>query len=106
LNLRGITFDWKQKDFPGMNFSDGCQVGFLAQEVEKVLPELITTDNSGYKSVAYANVVPVLVEAIKTLKKESDDRQASKDAEITELKAQLAAILERLQVLEARNDRK
>jgi hypothetical protein len=55
-----------------MNFADGRQIGFIAQEVEKILPELVTTDRDGYKSVAYANIVPVLVEAVKTLKQEND----------------------------------
>ena len=42
----------------------------IAQDVEKVLPELVKTDSEGYKSVAYQNVVAVLIEAIKELKKE------------------------------------
>ena len=39
--------------------------GVVAQEVEKVLPELVNTDENGYKSVEYANLTPVLIEAIK-----------------------------------------
>ena len=41
-------------------------------KVEKVLPELVSTDKQGYKSVAYLSVVPVLVEAVKTLTKKMD----------------------------------
>ncbi len=58
----------------------GRQLGFLAQDVEKVLPELITTAKDGLKSVAYASFVPLLVEAIK-----------AQQAEITALKAQVKA---------------
>jgi hypothetical protein len=94
LNLRGVTFDWKQKDFPDMDFSNQRQIGFIAQEVEKVLPELVSTDSKGYKAVAYANVVPVLVEAVKTLKKQ-------KEAEVAELKAKNAELEARLERLEA-----
>src|SRR5262249_17806806 len=43
LNLRGVTFDWNRDAFPDRNFSDGRQIGFIAQEVEKVLPELVST---------------------------------------------------------------
>jgi trimeric autotransporter adhesin len=99
LGLRGVTFDWK-RDTPGMNFMAGKQVGFIAQEVEKVLPELVSTDIKGYKAVAYANVVPVLVEAVKTLKKNND----AVHAENAELKARLTAL--ETAVRELQNQRK
>ena len=51
------------------------QVGFLAQEVETVLRELVATNAQGYKSVAYQNVVSVLVEAVKTLKRDNDSKK-------------------------------
>jgi len=66
-NMRGVYFDMKAK--PGVR-----KVGLIAQEVEKVLPEVVSTDSEGdnIKSVAYANVVGLLVEAIKELKNEVD----------------------------------
>jgi hypothetical protein len=66
-NLRGISFTWKS------NPEYGTRIGFIAQEVEKVLPELVfTNDVDGYKGVNYAEVTAVLVEAIKELKTEND----------------------------------
>jgi hypothetical protein len=88
LRLRGVTFDWKQEEFGDKNFPTGRQIGFIAQEVEKVLPELVRTDKGGYKSVAYQNVVPVLVEAIRTLKKENDILKAENDT----IKARLGTV--------------
>ena len=41
------------------------QVGVIAQEVEKVLPEIVSEDNSGIKSVDYGKLTPLLIEAIK-----------------------------------------
>ncbi|MEO6540103.1 MAG: hypothetical protein ABIN74_03885 [Ferruginibacter sp.] len=41
------------------------QVGLLAQEVEKVLPQVVQTGTDGYKAIDYAKMVPLLVEAIK-----------------------------------------
>ena len=41
------------------------QMGLIAQEVEKVFPEVVLTDNEGYKSIAYSKMVAVLIEAIK-----------------------------------------
>jgi hypothetical protein len=50
--------------------------GVIAQEVEKVLPEVIGTDANGYKVVAYGNMIGLLVEAIKELKAEVDALKA------------------------------
>ena len=80
------------------DFGDGRQIGFLAQEVESVLPELVTTDTNGYKSVNYIGVVPILVEAVKTLKKDND----AKNAEIAAMKAENAAVKARLEAIEKR----
>src|SRR5262249_2725763 len=44
LKLRGVNFDWKQDEPGDKNFPEGRQIGFLAQEVERVLPELVHTD--------------------------------------------------------------
>ena len=53
-------------------FSENRAVGFIAQEVEQVLPELVQTENTteGYKSVQYDKVVALLVEAIKEQQKQ------------------------------------
>ncbi len=57
LNLKGVTFKWR---------SNGeTNYGFIAQDVEKVVPELVATGADGQKSVAYGNVSALLVEAFK-----------------------------------------
>jgi hypothetical protein len=88
LHLRGVTFDWKRDEFKDKHFKEGRQIGFIAQEVERVLPELVHTDQDGYKSVAYQNVVPVLVEAFKTQEK----RLKTVEAENVDLKSRLSAL--------------
>ena len=65
LSLRGVTFEWKQEEFPDRNFADGTQIGLIAQEVEEVFPELVSQGE--YKSVSYANLVSPLIEAVKEL---------------------------------------
>lgn len=72
LKLRGVTFDWKTKEFPNRIFSKNRSLGFIAQEVEQVLPEVVQTENNteGYKSVQYDKVVALLVEAIKEQQKQ------------------------------------
>ena len=68
VNMRGVYFDMKAN--PGVR-----KTGLIAQEVEAVLPEVVTTkeDGEGIKSVAYGNIVGLLVEAIKDLNKKVDD---------------------------------
>ncbi|MEO5931467.1 MAG: tail fiber domain-containing protein [Candidatus Kapaibacterium sp.] len=65
MSLRGVGYDWKRAEFPNMRFPQGHQVGFIAQELEKVVPEAVHTDADGYKSVAYQNLTALLTEAIK-----------------------------------------
>ena len=61
LSLRGLTYD--RIDLKGEE--NQRQSGVVAQEVEKVLPEVVSTDEDGIKSVAYGNMVGLLIEAIK-----------------------------------------
>ncbi len=63
--LRGVSYEFKTDEFPNQNFNKGTQIGLIAQEIEKIYPELVTTDNNGFKAVEYANVVAILIEAIK-----------------------------------------
>jgi len=72
LALRGVNFNWNTSAFPQRMFSDKRTLGFIAQEVEKVLPEIVQTENTaeGYKSVQYDKVVALLVEAIKEQQKQ------------------------------------
>lgn len=65
LQLEGVYYRWKTDEFANMNFPEGVQIGLIAQEIEKVFPELVMTDESGFKSVEYANVVAILIEAFK-----------------------------------------
>jgi hypothetical protein len=112
LNLRGVTFDWKHDEFQDKNFTKGRQIGFIAQEVEPFLPEIVHTDGQGYKSVIYANVVPVLVEAVKAqqMQRQADRAEinllkgdnATMKARNAELEAILKELAERVNALEAR----
>lgn len=97
LGLRGVSYFWNEK-----TRGDGRQIGFIAQELEKVLPELVTTDSSGVKSVAYANMVPVAVEAIKA----QQHQIATLKAKNAALEAKLDAVLKRLEAVEAQAARR
>jgi hypothetical protein len=78
LQLRGVNFDWKTKEFPARSFSENRSLGFIAQEVEKVLPEVVQTEKNaeGFKSVQYDKVVALLVEAVKEQQKQINSLKA------------------------------
>lgn len=71
--LGGVTFRWRNAR------KTGAQVGFIAQDVEEILPEIVRTGNNGYKSVAYARVTALLVEAMKDLEAENAALEARVD---------------------------
>lgn len=65
LAIDGVTYDFRTEEFSNRNFPTTTQVGFIAQNVEKVLPEVVRTNGDGYKAVDYAKVTALLNEAIK-----------------------------------------
>ena len=70
MQLRGVAFEWRHDEYAEMNFPNGQQIGLIAQEVEKVVPEVVSTNDDGYQSVAYTKLVPLLIEAVKDLQTE------------------------------------
>ena len=68
--LKGYEFDWNDKQ----EVYAGHDVGVLAQEVEKVVPEIVETrEHDGYKAVKYEKLVPLLINAINDLKAEIEE---------------------------------
>ena len=72
--LRGVTYNWLDEKKGTTE-----QIGFIAQELEKVFPQLVMTNKDGYKSVAYSHVIPVLVEAIKEQQQQIDELKKEMD---------------------------
>ena len=68
-DISGVEFDWNEKS-PGWAQERGHDVGVIAQEVQKVLPEIVTKRKNGYLGVDYKRLVPLLIESIKELKEE------------------------------------
>ena len=74
--VRGVTWEWRDdapdeaKDQPG--------IGVIAQELERVFPELVSTDEQGRKKVDYVGLIGPLIEAVKEL-----------DARVSELEHRL-----------------
>ena len=66
--MRGVSFDWLD--------SGNSEIGVIAQEVEAVIPDVVSTNDQGIKSVKYGNIVAVLIEAIKEQQAQIDELKA------------------------------
>jgi hypothetical protein len=62
LDLRGVSYTWKDDAE-----NENPQIGVIAQELEEIFPELVRTDENGMKSVNYAQMTAILIEAVKEL---------------------------------------
>lgn len=71
--LHGYTYSWKDE-----KRDNAQQIGLLAQELQKVYPELVKENADGNLSVNYIGLIPVLLESIKELKKEIEELKLKK----------------------------
>ena len=73
--IRGVEFDWTDEYIEKSGGEDGYftrkhDVGVIAQEIEKVLPEVVAERDNGIKAVKYDRIVALLIEAVKDLSKQ------------------------------------
>ncbi|HXB40830.1 MAG TPA: tail fiber domain-containing protein [Bacteroidia bacterium] len=65
--VNGVYFNFDTLNYPDNNFSSRQQVGFIAQNVDSVIPQVISTDANGFYSLEYNKMVSVLWQAVKQL---------------------------------------
>jgi hypothetical protein len=95
--LNGVTYFMNRSAFPEWNFDSTMQYGVIAQQVEQLFPEMVTTLNDkGYKGVNYTKLIPVLIEGFK----EMNSKVEAAQKENKELKEQLLQLIKRIEVLE------
>ncbi len=92
LQLRGVSFEWKTEEFPNKGFTHGENIGLIAQEVEKIIPELVKDGPEGYKSIAYDKLTAFLIEGMK-----------EQQSQIESGKSENAKLTYRVQELESKN---
>jgi hypothetical protein len=80
--IGGYTYEWNDKSDKETGKKD---IGVIAQEIEKVLPELVQTRENGYKAVKYDKIVALLIEGMK-----------EQDKKITDLQSQINEIYKRI----------
>ncbi|MBL0163244.1 MAG: tail fiber domain-containing protein [Xanthomonadales bacterium] len=99
LALHGVNFSYRD-DAPTSLAAPGAQIGFIAQEVEKVFPQWIA-ERDGFKTIGIRGFEALTVEALRDLRSESAVIDAAQSAELEKLRAENAALQARLDRLEA-----
>ena len=79
--LRPVRYQWDTTNPACQSFDDKPQIGFIAQEVLKVLPELVTQDEEGYYAMDYGRLTAVLTGAVQELHQMLIDRGEQLDAQ-------------------------
>jgi len=68
-NIGGYSFNWNENQ----DLYSGKDFGIIAQEILEIMPELVRQRDNGYLGVKYDGLIPLLIEAIKELKKEINE---------------------------------
>ncbi|SKA16078.1 Chaperone of endosialidase [Trichlorobacter thiogenes] len=89
--LRGVAFTWDSSNPRGASAGGGRDIGMIAQEVEAVFPEIVHTDQEGYKSLDYPKLVAFLIEVNK-----------AQAVRLQDLDRKFDALQQRLSALEAK----
>jgi len=87
LKLQGYKYSWRDDEFPELNFDKERQIGLIAQDVEKVFPEIVATDDKGYKAISYEKLTVILLESIK----EQQSKIDRLEKEIFEIREEIAS---------------
>ena len=79
-SIRGVTFDWNEEYIKSHGGEDGYfvrkrDVGVIAQEIQRVLPELVVERSEGYLAVKYDRIVALLIQAVKELSDKLEERK-------------------------------
>ncbi len=99
MAMQGVSYRWKQEDYPEKHFPDGRHYGVIAQEIEEVLPEVVMQVSEDEKAVSYTELVPVLIEAVK----EQQSLISLQQSRIEQAELQIRELQERLDRMNSRN---
>jgi hypothetical protein len=91
--MRGVEYEWNDKS-TAFNRPKGKQIGFIAQDLQRIFPEKIKEDEDGFLLAAYGTYDPVIVEAIKALANQVDDQKEVIENQKAALEAQSKLINE------------
>ena len=88
IHLQPMHYQWRGSEFPLRGIGDGEDIGLIAQDVEKVMPELVVQDTDGFRAVHYERLPMLLLQSVRELKSENDALKRL----LTEQEARLRAL--------------
>lgn len=91
-----MTFKYATEAYPEKGFPTDTQIGWVADELLSVVPELVITDKDGFKSVAYARASALVAQAVTELRAETTAQYEDLRKEIDELRKNLLALTEKM----------
>ncbi len=94
--LRGVSFEWDSSNPAVRDLGSGRQIGVIAQEVERVMPELVRKRSDGYKTVDYAKLTAYLIEVAKAEERQIRELRDERDATVAALMARMEALERRV----------
>lgn len=84
-SMQAVSYYFDQERFPNKNFPTSKQIGWIADDIELIVPEIVDKDNLGYRSIAYSHANVLIAEAVKELVIKYDE-------EVRVLKAEMAKL--------------
>jgi hypothetical protein len=97
MNINCYKFNWRTDEFPEMKFDNDTQIGLVAQEVEKLFPELVRTDENGFKAIAYDKLSVLLLQGMKEQQMEIE----SEKSENQKIRSEVQSLREELEQLKS-----
>ncbi|MEL6124088.1 MAG: tail fiber domain-containing protein, partial [Bacteroidota bacterium] len=105
--INGVNYDFKVGEFKGYDFPQTRQLGFIAQNLESVVPEVVITNADGYKAVDYAKLTALLNEAIKEQQAQIDNQNnviTAQQAMLETLMSQQASLAKEIASLRSQTE--
>jgi hypothetical protein len=117
--LQPVFFEWRASEFPAYHFGAGANTGLIAQDVEPLFPDMVVTDQRGFKMVNYSELPYLTLAAVTELKAQNDALKADNEGlrsdlralqasgeDLVELRRQVALLREAVAKLQELKDRK
>lgn len=86
--LRPVNYYWRATEFPAKGFGNAQDYGLIAQDVEQLLPELVSEDAQGYKQIDYSKLPLMTIQAVRELKAKTEVQQAMIETQQKQLQQQ------------------
>ncbi|MEK2644864.1 tail fiber domain-containing protein [Bdellovibrio sp. BCCA] len=99
LQIRPVTYNWKDQE----KYDKKQQVGLIAQEIEKIYPEVVQNNRDGYKSVSYSNLVAPVIAALKEFYNKWQDQNEKVDRSIASIQEENLQLKKETEKLKADN---